>query len=268
MPTVPVYNAPTVEPTSLPNVHADAPVMPDVGERTGKAITQGMNDIASSTNTFALKLADQANSVRVADAMNQAMQAKMKWTFDPNDGFVHLKGAQALDPDENGQSLEQRYSQNLQGDLDQISSKLGNDAQRREFSLQAAQLKQQFGGSIQQHVANEFEQHKTDTLTATVATATQQAALSYGDPSAVAQSRSAAETAIRAMYAGQGESVITNKVTQALSGLNTVVISKAVDGGQLDYARAYYDDHKAELTPELRVTFKAPFTISYLTESR
>ena len=252
MPTVPVYDSPKVELTSLPNVRADAPVMPDVGDRAGKAITQGMNDIASSTNTFALKLADQANSVRVVDAMNQAMQAKIKWTTDPTAGFVHLKGAQALDPDENGKSMEDRYSESLQGDLDHIASKLGNDAQRREFSLQAAQLKQQFVGSMMEHKSNEYEQHKSDVFGQTIGTALANGMASYGNQADVEQSRNAIKNAVNAMYAGQGETIIAGHLREELAKLNSIVISKAVDGDQMDYANAQYAAAKdrGELTPE------------------
>ena len=254
MPKVPVYDSFQVGQTAQPNVQIDTPRVSDAAGQQAQQMGSSMVNAGGQMNRLALDAIDQANQVRVNDAVNKAVQTRMKLTYAPGEGYVHLKGNDALArPD--GKPLDQEYLEKYEQQISSIGQSLGNDAQRRAFQMRASDLMTQFRGSLTQHVAKEYGDYQVGVQEGTVKTNVQQMALGWGDPNTIKSS----QDAIRAAVAEQGRIMGWSGVqaqaatVNALSPGNLAVIQGAVDGGKLDYAREYLKQNTEFLTPEARL---------------
>lgn len=254
MPRVPTYDNLTAAPSVLPNVAVRAPEMPGIAGRQAQEMGQGIQRTGGEFARIALDAQMQANQTRVADAMNQAVQAKLRLTYDPKEGYVHVKGNDALQRPDN-QSLDNEWGAKLGTQLDDIEKGLGNDAQRRLFREQANQLARQFSGGVQQHVAKEYGDYQVSVQDGTAATAGAQMGLSWGDAAAVEQGRNAIKAATyeKGRLLGWSAQQTEANTVAALSPAHAAVIASAVDAGKLDYAREYLKQVNAELTPAARL---------------
>lgn len=254
MPRVPTYDNFTVAPSTQPQVYARVPNAPDVAGQQAQQMGQGLMSAGSAVGRIALDMQQQANQVRVNDAMNKAVQAKLRLTYDQNEGFVHLKGDSALTrPD--GKLLDDEYVGKLSKNLEEIEVGLGNDAQRLAFRQQANQMVEQFRGSLTSHVAKEFFDHQISSQEGTIKTAHDQMALGWGDAGVVKQSVDAIKGAVVELgrLRGLSSRQVEANLVEALSPGHTTVIASAIDGGKLDYAREYFKQVGAELTPQARL---------------
>jgi hypothetical protein len=226
----------------------------DAAGQQAQQMGNNMVNAGAQLNRLALDAIDQANQVRVNDAVNQAVQSRLKLTYAPGEGFVHLKGNDALArPD--GKPLDQEYSDKYEQQIASIGESLGNDAQRRAFQMRASDLMTQFRGSLTQHVAKEYGDYQVGVQEGTVKTNIQQMALGWGDPNTIKSSQDAIRAAVAEQGRIMGWSGVQSQAAtvNALSPGNLAVIQGAVDGGKLDYAREYLKQNNEFLTPEARL---------------
>ena len=126
MPVVPTYDnlRTSVAPMPGPQVGPmDGPARQSAqfGEAVGRA--------GGALQSIMLDEQQRADQTRIADAMNQAVAARLRLTHDQNDGYTRLVGRAALErPD--GKGLDEEYAGRLKGDIDAIDAGLGNDQQR------------------------------------------------------------------------------------------------------------------------------------------
>ena len=209
MPKVPTYDSFQVEQTNLPNVmlrppgaRFDAPFSEGQATLPGRQLQQAgqaMTNAGAGVAKIVVDEFEQANQVRVNDALNQAAKARLELTFNPQTGFTNLKGENALKRP-GDKPLDQEFSEKLQTQLDGIEKNLGNDAQRLRFKQQAGQLMVQFQASLNQHIAKEYGQYQDTVDDGTIKTGQEQMALGWGDPAAIKQ----ASDAIRAATYNKG----------------------------------------------------------------
>jgi hypothetical protein len=264
MPRVPTYDNFQVSPTNLPNAQVrpvgarfDAPFTEGMATAPGRALQQfgqGLAQAGAGVNKIVQEEFEVANQVRVNDAVSQAAKARLELTFNPTDGFANIKGENALKRP-GDKSLDQEFSEKLQTRMDGIAKGLGNDQQRMRFKAQADQLMLQFQGSLNQHMAKEFNVYQDSVDDGTVRTGQEQMALAWGDPNAIKQAQDAVRAAVvnKATRYGISGKAAEAALTEALSPGHSAVIAAAVDAGSLDYARQYLKDNTAELSPQARL---------------
>ena len=130
MPRVPTVDAPRVSSTGLPGVRQQAgagALAEEIGARQASQLGQGLMGAGVAATNIATDMQQQANQLRVDDAVNQAKEAALKLTFDPQAGYTNIKGIQALQRD-SGQPLAAEYGDLLNQQIQTISEGLGNDA--------------------------------------------------------------------------------------------------------------------------------------------
>jgi soluble lytic murein transglycosylase len=136
MPTVPTYDSFQVSEATLPQVQSRAPQTPDTAARQAQQIGQTLTAVGNESGRIALQMQQEANQLRVDDALNKAKEAAMRLTYDKDAGFQNIKGINALErPD--GRPLADEYGDTLRKQLNDITANLGNDMQRQAFSAQA-----------------------------------------------------------------------------------------------------------------------------------
>lgn len=216
-------------------------------------IGEGLNKMASVAMKAQMEAVEQANQIKINDALNKATQARLALTYDPEQGYVHLQGNAAIErPDK--RSLDAEYTERFADSIAEIEKGLGNDKQRAIFREKAGNLMVQFQGGIMQHVAKEYASHAISVQHGTIATSIGRGALEYGNPEAILDSSNAikAATAQEGKLRGWSAKQTEAAIVENLSRLHATVIQSSIDQ-MPDYAKTYFEIHKAELTPETRL---------------
>lgn len=257
MPKVPVYESAQVAPTATP-----APYDSGVNARTlseGQAGTEGMQNMGRALqgagdlfSNEAVEAQALANQVRVDAALNQVRQRQLELTYNPDEGYVNKKGAAALDPDDMGRSLPQRYTERLQETINTAVDGLGNDLQRRVFEQHAAALSTQFTGNVQGHMLQEYRQFGMETQQGTVRLAADAAKLNWGNPDQIATQIQSAQAAVwkAGQIAGEPANLTKAKMQETTSAIHTGVIGAALENNNPAYALAYINAKKSEMTAD------------------
>jgi hypothetical protein len=213
----------------------------------------GLNKMAGIAMKAQMDAVEQANQVKINDALNKATQARLALTYDPQQGYVHLQGNAAIErPDK--RSLDAEYTERFADSIAKIEEGLGNDKQRAIFREKAGGLMVQFQGGIVQHVAKEYASHAIGVQEGTIATNIGRMALEYGNPEAVIDSMNAikAATAQEGKLRGWSAKQVEAATVENLSRGHSAVIQSTIDQ-MPDYAKTYFDIHKAEFTPQARL---------------
>ena len=259
MPVVPTYDnlRTSVAPMPGPQVGPmDGPARQSAqfGEAVGRA--------GGALQSIMLDEQQRADQTRIADAMNQAVAARLRLTHDQADGYTRLVGRNALErPD--GKGLDEEYAGRLKGDIDAIDAGLGNDQQRRVFRQQAGQMLVQFGADVAQYRNRQHTAYQISTAEGTIATARDMASLESGNPEAVAQAQGAIKAAVYELGQLHGWSAQETlaKTVEQLSPMHASVATEAIQQGRIDYAKTYLEQVKAELTPQARMQLGAALKI-------
>lgn len=253
MPKVPEYGAaPQVSPAALPGVR-QAPStnanMLGEGARQASALGAGLMNTGQSFAQIQIDQQNEANAVRVDDALSQAKAAALDLTFNQQSGFSTLKGDAALNrPD--GKSLDQEYGDKLNQRLSEIADSLGNDAQKRAFQMKANDIALSLRAQAQQHVSQQYQAYKLSVQEGTAKTAANAIALNPLDEKNVTEN---ADELRRAVYnAGkmQGRSAeeITALQNETVSRAHTDALKVLMERDDYTGAQAYYDKYKDQLT--------------------
>lgn len=260
MPRVPILgNAPRVSPAGLPGVrqssNASPALMGGIAADQMQQAGRGVMALGETLNKQAIDAQNEANQIRVNDALNKAVEAKLRRTYDPKEGYSNLRGNDALTrPD--GKALDEEFLEKYNADLSGIEEGLGNDAQKQAFREQAGRMAVQFRAGILQHRDGEYKKYSDSVNKGTVDVAQNQMGLEWGNPEAVNQSRSAIRAAVAEMGKRNGwaGTAIEAATVAELSKGHAAVLAASTDAGKLDYAREYFKQYKDELTPEARLT--------------
>ncbi|SDC68867.1 soluble lytic murein transglycosylase [Massilia sp. PDC64] len=252
MPTVPTYNGAGVAPSSAPGGGFAAPQaanaapqqLQQMGDATVRANAVGANVVSD--------IEMMANQVRADDSWNQLVQFKQKQTYDPQDGLLSKKGSAALDADPLGRSLPQRYGEEMQDKINELSGKLGNDVQRRLFLERANQLATQFNGEVEGHVLQEYRSFGLQTQQGTVKLAMDAAKLAWKDQKAIDQNVQSAQAAVwkAGQISGEPGNLTEAKIKETTSAIHSNVIDAALQSDNPAYALEYLERNKAQMTAD------------------
>lgn len=256
MPKVPVLNAPTVGPQNLPGVKQT--ILTPQPVTSGKALIGQQNQQIGNAllkagglvGQAAIQAQDDANSVRVMEAQEEALQAVQNYTYDPQNGYVNIKGRDAFDR-QSGKPLSDEYTGRLQEDLNRISQGLGNDAQRKLFSGFAANTLNKFRSSTLQHENKEYQYYKGSVLKGTIENRIADTGLNFNDPNAVAENYQAIGVAATALGRMQGKSAqeIQSDIRSAQSKAISTAMIKALDAGDINLANKYFEAASSSMEP-------------------
>ncbi len=188
MPIVPRYSTPQVQSNPLPASRGTSAATPELvgglaaqqGQQLGQALTGLGNDLSK----IAIDTQQQANQVRVDDAVNQAQAARLALTYDKDLGYANLRGVNALERPDNA-PLPDEYAGKLKDRLTAISGSLGNDAQRLAFQLRANDMLTQFQAEVSRHFVAQSNVYRDDTDTATIENRKAMIAAEFNNPTAI-----------------------------------------------------------------------------------
>lgn len=248
------YDSFKVMPTPGTPARIDTPNAPAAGQIAAQQqgqLGQAIQNAGAAGMTLATGAMDQVNQVKVLDAVNKARSAANILAYDPQQGYLSLKGDAALTrPD--GQHLTDEFGQKLQDQMDQIAQGLGNDRQRQLFTQSATQLRQGFEADAERHVLGEFQNFRASTLDGTVGLATDSAKRNWNNPDKVNAALEAARAAIteKGQMLGKSAAETDWLRERAVSGVHHDVIQAALENNNPTYALGYLDRNKDQMTAD------------------
>lgn len=261
MPRVPTYDSFQATPNTLPQARLTMPEMPDVAgqqaQQMGRAMMAGGQGLAQ----VALDVQQQANQLRVDDALNRAKEAALRLTYDKDVGFTNLRGINALErPD--GKPLADEYADTLRRNIEEIAGTLGNDAQRQVFSLRSNDILTAMRGNAIQHEAQEFKTYSLSVSEGIQSTALREIALNWRNTDAVdsAVERIRAETYRQAQLLGKSAEWQEAQARKMTSNAHKVALLSALEQNDPDYADAYLKKYSGQMDADDILTVRGHVT--------
>jgi hypothetical protein len=255
MPTVPTYNTPRVNETALPGPRFSdmrpemSPALAGglVAEQQQK-VAQGLNSLGTEMFKQQIDAQNEANQLRVDDALNKAKEAAIDLAFNKDTGYTNLKGVSALERD-SGKPLSDEYTEKLQGRLSDISNTLGNDRQRRLFDMHANDMTTQFRGDVMRHEGEEFKSYQLSVREGTIANRTNEIGLFYNDPARVDDAVLSIKAAVADIGRTQGKSAewIESQTRKMTSNAHKTALQSALEKNDVMFADQYLKKYAGQM---------------------
>lgn len=261
MPRVPTYDTFQATPNTLPQTRMTMPEMPDVAGQQAQQMGRAMMAGGQQIGQVALDMQQQANQLRVDDALNKAKEAALRLTYDKDVGFTNLRGINALErPD--GKPLADEYADTLKRNIDDIAGTLGNDAQRQAFSLRSNDILTSMRGSAIQHEAQEFKTYALSTSEGIQSTALREIGLNWQNPDTVnsAVERIRAETYRQAQLLGKSAEWQEAQARKLTSNAHKVALLSALEQNDPAYADAYLKKYSGQMDADDILTARGHVT--------
>lgn len=250
MPTVPTYDrltqgGDTQAPRAFTGSDAPGPgaINAKQTQQLGAAV-QGAGDVAAR---MALDAQNQANEVRVLDAVNRAKERQFDLKYG-QDGYLGAKGIHALErPD--GKPLHQEYATKFDDYASEIATGLGNDAQREMFGRAAQGLRADIYGDAQRHVAEQFRTYQVSVYDGGIANAQRAIATGWSDPKAVDAGVAQVDAAVRqkARLLGLSQELADSEARKAVSNAHTLAIADMMERSNPDAADLYLKKYSSQM---------------------
>ena len=198
-----------------------------------------------------LEMLEEANQLRVDDAINQAREEAIRLQHDPDEGYSNLKGYDALErPD--GVPLTDEYGGKFEERLSAIADTLGSEDQKNMFSRQSADLLARFHENTMKYEGQEFQEYSKSVRRGTIKNRTQEVALNYRDQDyvndAIVSIRASADDLAR--QEGRAASERDALSREAESKAHMVVIETAMQKEDSIYADEYFKKNASRMEPD------------------
>lgn len=231
-----------------------------------QGIGQSFGQLGQVGMEIATDMQREANRVQVIGAQNDAQ----RWANDlsygngqggDEPGYLAARGQDALG-DHDGLDLSARYGDKLKRQLDEVQGRLGNEAQKKAFSVWRGNFEADFGARVQAHQRKEFTALQESTYKGAIEVGVNNAMADWASdervrdaidgtlvPGSTTERYGGVRQAAYALAKAQGKSALEAEydVRRAVSGAHVGVITQALaehDGGR---ALAYLRSNKADM---------------------
>jgi soluble lytic murein transglycosylase len=240
MPRVPTYDNFQAQANTLPQVRLEAPQIQDIAGQQLQQSGQQMQRAGQQIGQIAINMQEQANQVRVNDALNKAKELALRLEFDNEAGFRNLKGINAIERP-GGKALEQEYGETFERDIGEIAGGLANDAQRQAFMANAQGMTLSLRERAMRHEADEFKTHSLSVAEGIQATAIREIELNWRDPGVIqnAVTRIRAETYRQANLLGKSAEWQEAQARKLTSNAHKTALLASLEANDPAYADAY-----------------------------
>ena len=245
---VPRYDQPTVDSNTLPSVQLQAPVAKNFAIEEGQQAMAGAQKMGDAAQRISMDMQQQANLLRVDDALNQAKEASLRLTFDKDIGYTNQKGINALER-KSGKPLADEYGDELKGHINKIGEGLGNDAQRQLFNARANDLMTNFRGNAIQHESGEFKTYALSVREGTISNRMQEIGLNYNNPAVIDEAITSIQAATydKAKMQGKSAEWAEAQSRKMTSNAHKVALGVALEKNDVAYADAYLKKYSKQM---------------------
>lgn len=226
---------------------------PQVQNNTGRQLQQVGGALVEAGGVAAQVFEDklqEANKLRLEEATVKAMDIADRLKLDPNEGFAHVKGKDAIDR-ESGLPLSDEWGEKFDKELDNLAEGLGNDAQRQAFQSVRLKMGAQFRGQIEQHSAEQYGVYEMSVVKGKQDTLTRRLSLTAGDPERtdmIISEIKANSTRMANLTGANSPEAIDMLVREDVTAGITMTMASLLDNGDLETAQQMFDRYKDDLS--------------------
>lgn len=254
MARVPEFNPVQADTRVLGGVRAEGGISPGLAAMPGQQLQQlggALVGVSDAAVRIATSMQQDINQTQVDDALNKTREASLKLTYDPEAGYMGIKGAAVTDR-ENGTWLPDEYGAKLQSTISDLSMRLGNDEQRRQFAMRANDIATSFKGNVEAHTMQEYKSHQLSVQDGAVKLGVDEGIRNWSDPLKVdtAVSSVSAAVARAGQLRGKSGNQIMSEMLAATSLIHSGVIDAALQNNNPTYAQMYLEKNKAGMTAD------------------
>lgn len=247
MPKVPTYDTFQVAPQVNPDVRVAAPEFQDFGGANAAKAGQAAISAGTAAARIGADIINDANAVRIDEALNKVNEAALALRYDKTDGFENIKGEAALNR-KSGKPLAVEYKEKLDAAIKENSIFLGNDTQRKMFAIKANDLSTRFYAQANVHEVKQFTDYSLSVQEGSLKNAANSITL---DPLNSENVKSNVEKINQAIYnAGKLKGLSAEQITatqaEALSGIHMNAVKALIDQENTDGALAYFKEYKKD----------------------
>lgn len=254
MPRVPTLDVQTA-PTNLPNAQINTGVVsPEQSQRPfrdAQRLGGAVGAMGEKFGAIGLQAQQEANELRVQDAINRAKEAAITLTFDKDIGYTNVKGIDALNR-KSGKPLADEYADQLRERMSTIEADLGNDAQRIAFGRRAAELATSFHGDAVQHEGTQFREYALSVREGTVKNNMNEIGLYYDKPDRIDQSVLSIKAAVADQGRMMGKSAewIEARTREMTSAAHALAVQTALEKNNAVYADNYMKKYSKDMSAD------------------
>lgn len=192
---------------------------------------------------------EKANKARLNDVYNQMSAAAHALRYDQKDGYLTLKGGNAVMGVTDGtgitQPLTEYYGHKLDKELSNLRAQLGNSALIGQFDLLADDMRTKFRGEAVSYEAEQASVYAVQVQDATIMTsANELAAAPFGPASALHVSRARDAAVGKGQAAGLSGDALNIAVQASLGKMHSAVIDSLLDGKNVAGAKKYFEQYR------------------------
>lgn len=247
MPKVPTYDTFQVAPQVNPDVRVAAPEFQDFGGANAAKAGQAAISAGTAAARIGADIINDANAVRIDEALNKVNEAALALRYDKTDGFENIKGEAALNR-KSGKPLAVEYKEKLDAAIKENSIFLGNDTQRKMFAIKANDLSTRFYAQANVHEVKQFTDYSLSVQEGSLKNAANSITL---DPLNSENVKSNVKKINQAIYnAGKLKGLSAEQITatqaEALSGTHMNAVKALIDQENTDGALAYFKEYKKD----------------------
>lgn len=247
MPRVPVVEQQQVQSTGMSGTRIDSGMGPEMAAIAGRQL-ESMGNALQRGGQETFNLVQQANQVRVDDALNKLRERQLKLTYDKDVGFQGQVGLNALER-KSGKSLTEDYDETFQNQMREINDGLGNDMQRASFMAKANEMRVNFNGQTTKHEADQFKEYTLSVREGTIKNRMNEIGLRYDDPAAIDDSVKSIQASVydQAKLLGKSAEWADAQSKRMTSEAHKVALSAALEKNNIDYAEKYLKKYSGQM---------------------
>lgn len=234
------------DPDALSRVQA-RPSLSIASYRPGMA-EQAQEGLGNEISRYAEQELAQINTTQAQDALNKLVAKKIDLTVGDN-GFRSVTGGKVLDKDANGDTMLKTYPAQFNSAVSAIGAGLSGPAARL-FNQRASEMGNQFQAEVMTHVMDQTDAYHKNTLGAAASTFASAAALDPTNPVAVQGAIQGIKDAVASYSANPRAQDMTAFQKAAISNVHNNVVDQAIAQGNPEYALTYFNQNKAEMSPQ------------------
>lgn len=237
MPTVPQYER-QVRDSALPSAR-----LTQAADTEAFGGGSSFQQVANATQKFIIQEKQKADDIATTEAYSQAVIAKNRLMYDPENGMMTRKGKNAI-------GVVEEYGDLFNTEMDKIEKGLSNNSQRSVFKNIRLKQATELNNNSQRHVFTESQRYDEETTLATITVAREDAFKNYQDEGKISESIFIQTAAIEAYGARQGlpKEIIAKQKQEAVSLTHAGVINRMLNNNQDKLAKAYFTEIKKSLT--------------------
>ncbi len=224
----------TVENPPIPRAAAPGP------EAFGGTIASALSQAGSQLEAHAKRMQEERDAIKGLNLIVEAQQRVVDKLYGEN-GYMLREGL-------NADGIYKSFIEDYNKIIEEIAAKAENTNQRNVLMQSMLRQSVAYQSQLSQKEAEEMQKAKIQQLNANLASLTEAAIASNGDPEAMAAFTQEAERIATAIYGSYGEEPVKLAIDEWNDNVHSGIISNLLANDELDAEKDYYEKNKENIS--------------------